>query len=379
MDDSLNIILSANPHHTEYTKSPDVTVITAIFDLSKRDPSRDRTIDDYLKLGHHLLDLNINLIVAGDEHILLKIWAYRRAKGLLDKTYLQVLNLENSPYYSYYPQIAQAHVLRHKLDKTDKNSHEYQKLLDLSQITGLKPAGLSVVKDSPLYTIIGWTRYHLCAKMAELNPFDSTHLAWIDFGIFHLYQNNINMIEYQKKLLIKSYNRLPTTKLKCMILRHTAPSEIIDKKSYFSQQRFKVAGGYLAGCNESMIWLGQQMELAIASMMDTGYTSLDEITLSSVIFQYQSRFDWYYGFYTNIIANSVEFMDGPENIKWHLNDCLQLELWDKIYDIGCYVLSSNTRNKKLKILCLNSMIEATNKLYWSTNMISTLEDYKTTI
>ena len=369
MDNGLDIILQADSYHTEYTNSPDVTVITAIFDLTKREEGRERGIDDYLKLGHYLLDLDINLIVVGDEHILPKVWAYRKSKGLLDKTYLHVLNLENSPYYSYYPQILRAHVLRHK---TDNKSPDVQKISQIN--SDIKPTGLNPIKDSPLYTIVGWTRYHLCAKMAQLNPFNSSHLAWIDFGIFHLYAGNLANLEHQQKLLLQSYNRLPTTKLKCMILRHTPKDEISDKKKYFSQQRFKVAGGYLAGCTESMIWLGQEMELAIANMMNTGHPSLDEITLSSVIYENQSRFAWYYGFYTNIISNSVKFTDGPENIEWHLNDCIKWQLWDKVYNIGCYVLESRTQNKNISLVCVKHMITAAQKLNLSENIISALED-----
>lgn len=378
--DVLSTILTLNPSPTEYCTNnshSNVTVITALFDLTKREGRRGRNIDDYIALGHHLLDLDVNLVVAGDDDVLPKIWAYRKQRGLAHKTYLYTMNLEHSPYYHYHEAISQAHVIDEQLNSYtgNKSSNDYLQLQRKLSLVGRKPSGLGK-DDSPLYMLVGWTRYAICAKIAQLNPFNSSHVAWIDYGIFHLCQGNTSTIAQSKSSLLKSYTQLPTNKLRCMILAPTSPNEIVDLKTYYSQQRYKVAGGYLAGDIKSMIWLGLEMELAISRMMSTKHPSLDEITLNSVIVNHPERFDCYYGFYLNIILNSVEYTIGGENIINQLNSCIGLELWTNILHLGCYVLSSSTEDKNLRRVCCEHMITAGRKISLSSNIIEALQKYK---
>ena len=279
----------------ERFKSDQLTLVTALFDISKNE-NRDnvRTTDKYLQLGKHLLELPINIVIATESHLASEIWRYRRDIGMADKTFVYTVDLENSPYYKYLNNI--------------------QELFKV----GNKPDGTSQSKDSPLYLIVTWTRYWILQQITKMNPFNSKGLVWLDYGIFHLYTNQLLAT---KNKIIEIMGHIPTNKIKLMLLCETSDNEIKDTKAYYSKRQCKLAGGFCSGSIDDINWLADQFEKELKLCLELGYPALDEPIMSIIYRQNPSRFMPYYGDYQQCITNNINMTDGFWIIIRNLDHC----------------------------------------------------------
>lgn len=277
-----------------YFDASELTVVTGLFDLSIREGTRYRNIDQYLKLGKHVLDLPINLVVATEHHLVADIWRYRVNIGLGDKTFIYTVDLEQSPYFKYLVNI---------------NAH---------YSAGRKPCGLSETKDTALYSLVGWTRYYIMGRVAKMNPFNSAGLVWIDYGIFHLYQSDVHTAQ---NIFLQILRQCPRDKIGLMLLSETVPSEISNRKSYYAERRCKIAAGFCSGSLGDFTWLAQKFNEEVLINLSSGHPSLDEIILSVIYCENRSRFSPYYGDYHQIFPNHGEFVDNPNIIRNSIVHC----------------------------------------------------------
>ena len=294
----------------------DVTVVSAFFDLSSRE-ERPRQSQEYLKLAEHILKLPINLFIVADDHLTPHLWQYRKEHGLLDKTFIYPLPLENSPFYRY----------RSDIEKDYK--------------AGRRPQGLSPVKDTPLYIIVSWTKLCAIQYAIKLNPFKSECIIWLDMGLFHLYPQNVEVIQAQ---LLENLESIPKQKLKVMLIQDVLPVEIADRTIFYSRRQCKVIGGLFGGDLSLMAKLCKDFYLEVDNCMASGYPSPEEAILSVLYAQNKDIYELCYGNYDDLIPNFIHYRSGFNNIlQFNVRYCRDNMLWPEVVKICQYIDHSVTK------------------------------------
>ena len=292
-----------------YTLS-EVTIVSAFFDLSSRE-ERPRHSQEYLKLAEHILQLPINLFIVADDHLTPHFWKYRKEKGLLDKTFIYPLPLENSPYYRYRSEIEKAYR------------------------AGRRPRGLSPIKDTPLYIIVSWTKLCAIQYAIKLNPFKSECIMWIDMGLFHLYPQQIEDRQVQ---LLEDLQSIPKQKLKVMLIQDTLPSEIENRTVFYSKRQCKVIGGLFGGALSLMAKLCKDFALEVETCMASGYPSQEEALLSVLYAKNKSAYELCYGIYDDLITNFIYYRNNFNIIlQCNLRYCRDNLLWPEVVKICQYI------------------------------------------
>lgn len=319
---------------TENYSTKDITLVTGLFDLTIREPNSFRLIEEYLKLGQNLLSIPHNLIIFGDAHLVQEAWAFRCKLNLASKTFIYILALENSPYYKYLPDI------------TAKFK------------TSGQPAYYTPTKESPLYLIIGWTRFWMLKQLATLNPFKSSAMLWVDYGIFHLYNNadnnsnnaiaNNTNIKTGLQHLCRRIISCPKNKLKFVVLKHDNESTFSNLTEYYSTRRWNVAAGLFSGSWNDMIWLGQEINKQIIQCMAGSYPGLEEMMLNIIYVKNRSRFEVYYGDYHQILCNHDRYRSNFDIIERNIRDCLRLKLWPQLIHLTRFLLAGDLPQEKIK-------------------------------
>ena len=148
------------------------TIVTALFDLDKRETHDERIASDgfvrkianeYLVLGAKLLAWPSPMVIFADPELVAQIDDIRTGLGYANKTLVRPLPLETSPYYQkHFETVAKAFA-------------EWR-----------QPRGLSPLKDTPLYLVSSWTKVDCIRQVAELNPFGTRNVFWMDFGIHYV-------------------------------------------------------------------------------------------------------------------------------------------------------------------------------------------------
>jgi len=264
-----------NQLKSNYFDQEEITIVTALFDLSHREPSLDRSIDEYLIRGEYLLNLPYNIYIVTESHLAPRIWNYRKMLGLLDRTYIHILELNHSPYYQFHSTIERQFA------------------------TGNKPSPNSPIIDrrmKPLYLIVGWTRFYCINLALKHNPFNSNGFIWLDYGIFYLYENK----SFAYDGLIKALKYYPRDKLKVLSFEHTRPNEIKDLKEYYKIVRNKTATGMFGGSNKLMTFLVNEFDKNLRECLNIGYPALDEMIMNLTVVHNRKLFDFHYGKYNEI-------------------------------------------------------------------------------
>ena len=283
-----------------------ITVVTCFFNLSKLESGRPRNVEQYLELCKHVLQLPVNLFIVTDPDLGPWFWNYRKRLNLLDKTYIYSMKLKDSPYYRHLDLI--------------KNCYK----INQDGNTGF-PQGLNRKKDTPLYVILGWTRYWLLQQAASFNPFNSEALIWMDCGLFHLYKDRAMEM---RNLLLDNLSKYMKGGIRLMLLQDTHLFEIEDRKKYYSSRVCKTAAGLFGGDLDKMIWFSQQFNLEVKKCLNSGYPNLDEALANAVYTEHKDQFDPYYGDYHDLIPNFNGYQQNLWYVAWTLEHSVKFKLWN---------------------------------------------------
>ena len=187
-----------------------ITFVTGLINLNEiRPPCKN--IDRYLNMFQHLIDSNIQL------HVYLSPDYYEMFKDRIssDKVVLASIRLEDFRAYK-----------------------------ELSTIQVSLPEIRNEIKDTYNYITCMNSKTELVQMSINNNVFNSTHFAWIDFGIFHM----MNDIENTKKRI----HTLANTKLRSNLM--ILPSKYQRSTSInFSRVNWRFAGSFFFGDIESLL------------------------------------------------------------------------------------------------------------------------------
>ena len=302
------------------SKTDQLTLVTFYFDLSSREETRMGVGRKYLTLGNYILDLDVNLFIVADPRIAVHAWNQRKKRNLLNKTFIIPIALENLPYYSHRPAIEQAFA------------------------AGKRPIGLSIKKDTPLYFLLGWSKFWALQQSIKLNPFQSKIFAWVDYGLFHLWPNQ----EEQMKLTLSdNLAQLISGKIKVTTMNETSQSEIIDRSLFYSKRQCKMISGYFGGGKELMEWFCEKFDQELKCCLKSGHPNLEESIMSVIYAENKDKFISYHGDYVDLISYHprkllnlevmADKMRKPLNLEVmadKMRKLRDLKMWDKM--VGIY-------------------------------------------
>nr|QBK91306.1 MAG: uncharacterized protein LCPAC202_02800 [Pithovirus LCPAC202] len=292
-------------------KPNNVTLVTFYFDLISREENRGGVGKKYTTLGNNILDLDVNLFIIADPEVAVDAWKKRNKRNLLGKTFIFPIELENLPYYCHRPAIEKAFA------------------------AGRRPIGLSIKKDTPLYFLLGWSKFWALEQAIKLNPFRSNIFAWIDYGLFHLWPGQeIKM----KKILLDNLSQLDLDKIKVTIMNDTTKDEIKNRVLYYSRRRCKMVSGYFGSGKNPINWFRKAFDQELKICLETGYPNLEESIMSAVYANNKDKFISYRGDYTDLISYHTQNINLNKVINLYqiineMRKFRRLKMWDKTIDI----------------------------------------------
>jgi hypothetical protein len=146
--------------------------------------------------------------------------------------------------------------------------------------------------ETPLYIILNNNKFDCIDKTIELNPFNSTHLVWLDFGINHVAENTEHIFEWIDKI---------PDKIKQMCINPYI--ENIEPKTYFEFIYHNMAGGLFSGSIENMRKYSELFKNKIEEIYKDNWYQIDEAVMTMVQRENPELFDLFYGDYQGIISN----------------------------------------------------------------------------
>jgi hypothetical protein len=297
-------------------------IISCFYDISNIEDNKInyKTEDIYFKNAENfILKLPYYLIIFIDDNINSQRIENRILKSRLehlDKTVIIKKKICDTYYYSYINKI-----------------YEINTQNNLIQICR---------NFNPYYLAITYNKLFFVKYAIELNPFNSSHFIWIDFGISYVFNTiNSNTLFNELRIIM---NNIPD-KVRQMSLSYSDNQKVnnqignkyigINATSAFIR---KLAGGLFSGNKENLIIYFDLFKNKIDSLLTNNKYYIDEVIMTMVYLENKELFTLYYGCYQSIILNyfrpNINFM----SILWMIKLALQNDYNDKANDILIYML-----------------------------------------
>ena len=311
-EDIMKIFITKNE-----TKNP--TIITMLYDIRSMENNqieRNRKLDSYIDFSKKfLLKLPFPIIFFIDENeeTYNAIYNSRKELNLLDKTYIYKCDFKTTYFYK-----------------------DFSRLQNLQTQFNILNGELN--HETPLYIILNNNKFDCIDKTIELNPFNSSHLIWMDFGINHVAESTEYIYEW--------INKVPD-KIKQMCINPFI--ENVDTKQHFRFIYHNMAGGLFSGSIENMKKYSELFKNKTDEIYNNNWYQIDEAVMTMVHRENPELFDLFYGDYQGIISN---YLSPIHNIDLIIRNCQKMLDYNKVksaYDILYYCLPyfENNSNSEL--------------------------------
>ena len=287
------------------------TLVTAFFDLKKRENSSRRSKDYYFEKAEYLFRQNHNFIFFTEPEYVEDIKRHREKHNLLEKTHIIGIEYEQLPYIKKY------------LSATVENFKNFP-------VHNFQPG-----KETPLYILLTWSKFTLLQQAIELNPFSSSHFAWIDFGLSHIAKTNETILDN----IINEYE----DKVKIMCMKHLCKSELTDMNLYYSWIWGKIAAGLITGSKNNMLTLINFFNKKVEHVIQLNRAILEEQILPLIYLENTELFNLYYGDYDHILLNYCQTTGNFDVIITNIIWCRQRGENALAYDVCKNLLSVKTK------------------------------------
>jgi hypothetical protein len=284
------------------------TIVSMIYNIRKIencDNVNNRNVDCYIELAKNfILKLPYPLIIFIDDdekEIYDAIYLERKVNNLLHITHIYKLNFKETYFY-----------------KDLKKIEELQKIFFIRN---------GILKhETPLYIILNNNKFSFMEKSIELNPFESSHFIWIDFGINHVAKNT----EYIHEWITKVPDKIKQLCINPYI-------ENIEPKVYFENIYHNCAGGLFSGSKDNMLKYIELFKDKTQQIYNEGWYQIDEAVMSIVQRENYELFDFFYGDYEGIVSNYLKPLHSWWLIKLNIEKCLRLNNTKYLYNMLIYL------------------------------------------
>jgi hypothetical protein len=254
-----------NSHEEQNT-----TIVTMLYDIRKKEGNYDnnnelnRGIQKYCNLASEfILDLPYNLIVFTDDCEVIKFIENKK------KTNIIIYNkpFEETYYYKHFDKLV-----------------ELQKTFHI--ING------NIKQETPMYIILNNNKFHFMESSIELNPFESSHFVWMDFGINHVAKNT--------ELIHEWITKVPDKIKQLCINPYT---ETNSPKEHFQFIYHNMAGGLFSGSSQNLLKYCKLFKQKTEEIYNDNWYQIDEAVMTMVQRENPYLFDLFYGDYQGIVSN----------------------------------------------------------------------------
>jgi len=283
---------------------PRLTLVTGLFDLAEREknPNR-RTPADYLRDGEFLLGLDWDVVFFVDARLADEVADLRQAEGLADRTVVVPTALEETAAYALERQIAAARA-QHPLINGNPD------------------------KDTPLYAVLTWSKFEWVREAIELDPFDSSHFAWIDFAVFA--EPPADDAPFES----------PADRVRLLKMRNFTAADIEDRTDYYAYLRGHVAGGYISASRADFTRLADLFAAEAKASLNSGFAPSEEQILPVLCLQEPGLFEFHHGNYDHLLRNYDRLRGSAENLLFQLRTSRDQEDWDDALELCGAILES---------------------------------------
>jgi len=307
------------------------TIVTMFYNIRKHEGSlttTNRQASKYLELAEaFILRLPYPIIVFLDdddkdtEEVVTKV---REREGLLHLTHLYKIKLERTHFY--------------------KDLETIQRLQETFIIKNL-----NTVVDSPTYVILNNNKFDFIEKAIELNPFQSSHFMWMDFGINHVAKN--------PELIHTWFLEVPD-KIKQLCINPYI--ENVEPKEHFQFIYHNTAGGLFSGSIANLLQYATLFKEKTEQIYKEEWYQLDEAVMTVVQRENPDLFDFFYGDYEGIISNYLIPTHSWWLISSGMRKCLNFNNTKFLYQIlkylECYISLSHNQTRPEFYEYLNNSI-----------------------
>ena len=201
----------------------------------------------------------------------------KKGKELLSNPYPFIVFIDKITYELI--DIKRDNILFHIISLSDLNLPNKDIML---------PANRNLKKDTFYYLSIMCKKTFFIKKAIEMNPFNSTHFSWIDFGILHIIKNDNEMNKFHKSL--ERISNYKCNKIRIPGCIHPDYIEFLSNRIIWS-----FCGGFFCGDKESLLIFCNETE-NIVSLLEKHNFLLWEVNIWLLIYKKNPElFDWYPG------------------------------------------------------------------------------------
>jgi hypothetical protein len=284
------------------------TIVTMLYDIRSIENNtieRNRKLDSYIDFSKKfLLQLPYPIIFFIDENeeIFNIIYNFRKELNLLDKTIIIKNNFTNTFFYKDLSRLQELQEKFHLLN--GEINHE-----------------------TPHYIILNNNKFDCIDKATELNPFDSTHFLWMDFGINHVAEST----EYINDWIFK----IPDKIKQLCINPYTENSS---QKEHFKLIYHNMGGGLFSGSKNNLIKYSELFKLKTEEIYNEDWYQIDEAVMTMVQRENPDLFELFYGDYKGIVSNYLYPIHNIDLILRGSQKCLDFNRIKEAYHILIYCL-----------------------------------------
>lgn len=282
--------------------SPPQLLVTALFDLEKREKNGRRDIAAYIKLGDLVLGQPLPLVIYCDPELQGRLEQARKSRGLSQLTRVVPMSLEALPLYGCAAKAAALPTFEQA--NPDKDTWRYQ--------------------------LVNWSKLDLLADCMHAGPFGCEHFAWIDFGIGHVASAPASF-------------PAPSGPVSLLQMKATAPSELMDRRVFMSAERGRLAAGFIRGHRDSLGLLRTRFRQELLSVLADGLRTNEQMLLAGLSVKYPDQFDFYYGDYGGVLSNWDYLRRDFHTVLHNIRHCHDHGLYVQARKIDEVVLASLDR------------------------------------
>jgi hypothetical protein len=193
--------------------------------------------------------------------------------------------------------------------------------------------------ETPHYIILNNNKFDFIDKAIDLNPFNSSHFIWMDFGINHVARNTEIINEW-------IYNIPDKIKQLCI----NPYTEEDNPKKYFEIIHHNTGGGLFSGSKENLLKYSELFKQKTQEIYNDNWYQIDEAVMTIIQRENPELFNLFYGDYQGIISN---YLSPNHNIDLILNSSqkyINCNNTRDAYEILCYCLIYFQRNPNNELL-----------------------------
>ncbi len=250
------------------TNNSNPTLVTMLYDLKKQDGNNRRSINDYIAHADFSLSLPYNMVIYTESDLFWTVWNCRKKYNLLDRTVIIVKPYNELPCYKYLDLV--------------KLLHEVKPIKYLNK-----------EKDTANYMVIQWSKFTFLNDVIKNNPFNATHVMWLDCGIGY----RINKDKY-----LSAFSNLPDYKIKVALFEILNFNDISNINHYDVNRRI-IDGGYFGGNIHSLKIFISYFDSELLNALAHSKAPHEDTIITRVIVQHPELFTFSFCQHQTVLNN----------------------------------------------------------------------------